>query len=76
MECERCNGVGWLERSAGGAVECFVCNGSGRVKEQAAQPQPTPTLADIITLLERQAKTCERIARTLGEIHLTVRQMK
>ncbi len=46
-------------------VICLACNGSGK--------QPEPTMADVIALLERQAQTCERIAKTLGEIAETVK---
>ena len=43
---------------------------------KAVEAAPAPTLADVVALLERQAETFERIAKTLTEIEYTVRILK
>lgn len=37
------------------------------------RPAPEPTLADVIALLEQQARTCAQIAKTLEQIAETVK---
>ena len=78
MKCIRCEGNGWLYDSEGDGEECPSCRGTGEIVSPLAARRPSqePTLADVIALLERQAKTCERIAATLTEIQYTVRQLK
>ncbi len=49
----------------------LICEVEGVSDEEP--PAPEPTLADVVALLERQAKTCECIASTLGKIAETVK---
>ena len=71
MKCAFCDGKGKLsDIGPTGWLNIYICpdcNGTGEVEPFA------PTLADVVALLERQAKTCECIASTLGKIAETVK---
>lgn len=68
MKCAFCDGKGKLsDIGPTGWLNIYICpdcNGTGKIED----PPSAPTLADVVALLERQAKTCERIAKALDKI--------
>ena len=69
MECPTCEGDGVVRDRILGATLCPRCNG----KRVVPDPVPEPTLADVIALLEQQARTCAQIATALEQLAETVK---